>query len=86
LELTGLRLTPQKFRHFLAKHYLRANAGGIGTVQQALGHRSADVTNRSYVGFQNADALRHVDEHVMRKRDASPLHMKRSAKKTPKSL
>jgi integrase len=77
----GLRVNVHLFRHIAAKLYLEAHPGAYGVIRLVHGHRSVDTTTRSYCGTENAAAMRHFDENVLRlRRQSSPLPSGRSRK------
>ena len=51
--VTGVRVSPHTFRHYMAVKYLRSG-GDIVSLAQILGHASLDVT-RIYLRYSNSD-------------------------------
>jgi integrase len=68
---TGLRVNPHLFRHIAAKLYLDSNPGGYGVIRLLHGHQSVDTTTQYYCGTEAPAAVRHYDEHILRRREQS---------------
>ena len=64
----GVRLTGHQFRHLAGYLYLKANPGGHEVVRRLLGHKSIDTTLRFYAGMEVAEAVRHYDNHIAKRR------------------
>ena len=64
----GVRLTAHQFRHLAGYIYLKANPGGHEVVRRLLGHKSIETTIRFYAGMEVAEAIRHYDTHVAKRR------------------
>jgi integrase len=63
-----VRLTAHQFRHLAGFLYLKANPGGHEVVRRLLGHRSIETTIRFYAGMEVAEAIRHYDCHIAKRR------------------
>jgi integrase len=77
----GLRVNPHLFRHIGAKLYLDAHPGGYGVIRLVHGHSSVDTTTRSYCDTNNAAAIRHFDENVLRLRAQARVIPKRNLRR-----
>lgn len=64
-EHTGLTMNPHLFRHTMAKLFLKLHPKDCETVRLALGHKSLATTNRYYIEYSNAAALRHFNESIL---------------------
>ena len=64
-EHTGLTMNPHLFRHAMAKLFLKVHPRDRETVRIALGHQSLATTNRYYIEYSNAAALRHFNESIL---------------------
>ena len=64
----GVRLTAHQFRHLAGFLFLRENPGGHEVVRRLLGHKSIDTTIRFYAGMEAAEAVRHYDDHISKRR------------------
>jgi len=64
----GLEMHPHLFRHARAKIHLDRHPGEYATVSTALGHASIETTRTFYTGLENAAAMRHFDEVILKLR------------------
>ena len=79
-EFTGLKLTPNLFRHFAAKHFLDRNPGEFGVVRFILGHRSLQTTSDKYSEMDGPAAFRSVDRVVLGAKPTRPRHGSRDGR------
>ena len=68
LRHTGLEMNPHLFRHARAKIHLDRHPGEYAAVSTALGHASIETTRTFYTGLENAAAMRHFDEVILKLR------------------
>jgi integrase len=66
---TGLTITPHQFRHLAAKLSLDDNPGNFETVRQLLAHKNGKSTTNYYAELQTANAARHYDRLLEKKRE-----------------
>jgi integrase len=64
----GLRWNPHLFRHAGVKLHLDEVPGGYGIPRRILGHRSDTTTTKFYAGQENAAAVRHFDQTILKLR------------------
>jgi integrase len=64
----GLRWNPHLFRHAGAKLHLDENPGSYGVARRVLGHRGVATTERFYSGQEQAAAVRHFDQTMLKLR------------------
>ena len=64
----GVRLTPHQFRHLAGFFYLKENPAGHEVVRQLLGHKSIETTIQFYAGMETAEAIKHYDQHIAKRR------------------
>jgi integrase len=55
---TGMRITPQQFRHAAAAIYLKHRPGEYETVRRLLGHHRIQTTTNSYCGLETMHATK----------------------------
>lgn len=65
----GHRVNIHLLRHFAAMIYLQAHPGAYEAVRRLLGHAIASAALDMYVGLENAAAVRHFDEIILRLRE-----------------
>jgi len=65
----GVRLTPHQFRHLAGFFYLKHNPGGHEVVRRLLGHKSIETTIQFYAGMEVAEAIKHYDQHIAKRRE-----------------
>jgi integrase len=63
-----MRMNPHLFRHATAKLYLDGNPGAYEVVRRVLSHRSVNTTTYFYTGLETAQAVRHFDKTILKRR------------------
>lgn len=69
-QYVGVELSPQRFRHLAAHHYLEQCPTDYGSVQQLLGHKDPGTARRHYVHKEQNSAHERYDEIVLNRKKA----------------
>ena len=74
----GVELSPQRFRHLAAHHYLEQYPTDYASVQQLLGHKDPGTARRHYIHKEQNSAHERYDEVVLNRKETlrQPRHSK----------